>query len=130
MRRHGPPRALPRTPPPGAVLDGRDVGTVVCPNATAKLFVTASPEVRAQRRLLELQQQAPPLVPPPTFEGVLKAMKERDERDASRAAAPLAAAPDALVLDTSALSIEAALAAALEFVRGKVAAGGASAGKS
>jgi cytidylate kinase len=96
----------------------------VCPDATAKLFVTASPEVRAQRRLLELQGTSPPPQPPPTFEGVLKAMQERDARDAERAAAPLAAAPDALVLDTSSLTIEAALAAALEFVRGKVAAAG------
>jgi cytidylate kinase len=109
--------SLPRA---GAVLDGRDVGTVVCPAATAKLFVTASVEVRAQRRLLELQEKAAAAGgAAPTLDSVLAAMKDRDARDESRATAPLVPADDALVLDTTTLSIEAALAAALAHVRAK-----------
>ncbi|GBF90619.1 cytidylate kinase [Raphidocelis subcapitata] len=137
-------------PPPfrGTVLDGRDVGTVVCPAATAKLFITASPEARARRRLLELQARhsepnpgpnaaaagpsgpapAPAPAPAPSLEGVLAAMRERDERDAARAVAPLAPAADALVLDTTGLGIEQALAAALAHVRAREAAAAAAGG--
>jgi CMP/dCMP kinase len=96
---------------PGAVLDGRDIGTVICPEAAAKLFVDARPEVRAHRRWLELKDQGPSEVE------ILIDVKARDERDRSRAAAPLKPAPDAYLLDTSDLDIEPAFAAALEAVR-------------
>jgi cytidylate kinase len=86
-------------PPParGAVLDGRDIGTAVCPDATVKLFVTASPEARAKRRLRELRQRGAAAI----YDAVLQDMKERDARDSSRRVAPLAAAPDAIILDTT-----------------------------
>lgn len=90
---------------PGAVLDGRDIGTVVCPDADLKLFITASPEVRARRRQAELGA--------PDYEAVLAGIRARDARDSGRAAAPLVAAADAVVIDTSALDIEAAVAAAV-----------------
>lgn len=93
----------------GAVLDGRDIGTVICPNAHAKLYVTASAEVRAQRRFAELaaKGQADDLAT------VLADVRERDARDAGRKDAPMKAAEDAVVLDTSALSIEEAIAEAI-----------------
>ncbi|MYM57166.1 (d)CMP kinase [Thalassovita mangrovi] len=94
----------------GAVLDGRDIGTVICPEAEAKLFVTASAEVRAERRFKELQGKGSEL----SFEQVLAEVKERDARDAERASAPMKAAEDAVLIDTSELSIEAAIAAAIE----------------
>jgi cytidylate kinase len=90
---------------PGAVLDGRDIGTVVCPDADVKLFITASPEVRAMRRQKELDA--------PDFASVLAEIKARDLRDSQRATAPLVAAADALILDTSAMNIDAAIAAAI-----------------
>ncbi len=83
----------------GAVLDGRDIGTAVCPDATIKLFVTASPEARAERRLRELRAGGAAAI----YEDVLQDMKERDARDSSRRAAPLAAAPDAVIIDTTGL---------------------------
>src|SRR5207253_2547456 len=89
---------------PGAVLDGRDIGTVVCPGADVKIFVTATPEVRAERRFLERQQRGEPT----TYAAVLADIRRRDERDASREAAPLKPAADAFLLDTSNLAIEAA----------------------
>lgn len=92
----------------GAVLDGRDIGTVICPEAEVKLFVTASAEIRARRRWLELDGE--------TFEDVLAQVRERDERDMNRADAPMRAAADAVVLDTSELTSEAAIALALELV--------------
>ncbi len=93
---------------PGVVLDGRDIGTVVCPNATVKLFVTASLAVRARRRQLELESQGRP-----AEEGAVRAdMEMRDRRDMTRTVAPLKPAPDAYLLDTSTLDIEAAFAAA------------------
>ena len=92
----------------GAVLDGRDIGTVVCPDAQVKLFVTASPECRAERRWLELKVADPHL----SLTSVLDDIKRRDARDASRAAAPLRPAEGAHLLDTTALSIDAAYAAA------------------
>lgn len=98
--------------PPGAVLDGRDVGTVVFPDAAAKLFVTAAAAVRAARRHAELQARGEPA----DLEAVLADLEARDERDRSRSAAPLRPAKDARLLDTSDLSIEAALAAAIEHV--------------
>ncbi|MCE8469289.1 (d)CMP kinase, partial [Rhodovulum sulfidophilum] len=97
----------------GAVLDGRDIGTVICPAAPAKLFVTASDEVRAERRFLELRQKGVET----SFEEVLAEMRERDARDSARATAPLRPAEDAVILDTSRLSIEAAVGAAIETIR-------------
>jgi len=102
----------------GAVLDGRDVGTVVAPEALVKLFVTASAEVRAERRLGELRERGMPA----HYEEVLADIRTRDERDSSREVAPLKAAPDALLLDTSALDREAAVAEAVRLVEEKRAA--------
>ncbi len=96
----------------GAVLDGRDIGTVICPNADVKLFVTASAEIRAERRFKELAARGEET----DFETVLEDVKARDARDSERDVAPLAAASDAVVLDTSEMSIEAAIAAAIEAV--------------
>ena len=93
----------------GAVLDGRDIGTVICPNAPVKLYVTASPEVRAKRRFAELAAKGQAS----DFEGVLQDVKTRDARDMDRADAPLRPAQDAYVIDTSDLSIEAAVKAAI-----------------
>jgi CMP/dCMP kinase len=96
----------------GAVLDGRDIGTIVAPDADVKLFVTADPEVRARRRCAELKAHGLD----PTFEDVLADIRARDARDAQRAAAPLRAAPDAVTLDTSALDVDQAVAAAIAAV--------------
>jgi cytidylate kinase len=96
----------------GAVLDGRDIGTVIAPDAPAKLFVTASAEVRAERRLAELQSRGLH----PHLEDVLIDIRARDERDSQRSTAPLARAPDALLLDTSDLDRDAAVAAAIRLV--------------
>ncbi|GGC20155.1 cytidylate kinase [Marivita lacus] len=96
----------------GAVLDGRDIGTVICPRAEAKLFVTASAEVRAQRRLAELTEGGFQT----DFDTVLADVKARDDRDMNRADAPLRPAEDAVILDTSDLSIDAAIAAAIDAV--------------
>lgn len=96
----------------GAVLDGRDIGTVICPEAEAKLFVTASAEVRAARRHAELVARGAEAV----FETVLAEVKERDARDAGRAEAPMVAALDAVVIDTSDMSIDAAVSAAIAAV--------------
>ncbi|WP_207460194.1 (d)CMP kinase [Azospirillum sp. SYSU D00513] len=111
-------RRFASTPPgdaPGAVLDGRDIGTVVCPSADAKLFVTASVEVRADRRLKELRGRGIPAIP----SDVLEDMKARDARDSQRAVAPLRPAADAFVLDTSALDAEQAFAEAIGFIGSK-----------
>jgi CMP/dCMP kinase len=94
---------------PGAVLDGRDIGTVVCPSAEAKLFITASAEVRAKRRLAELEATGSQV----TFETVLADIRQRDDRDRNRATAPLIPATDAYVIDTSDLSIAAAVTKAI-----------------
>jgi cytidylate kinase len=94
---------------PGAVLDGRDIGTVVCPNAQVKLFVTASPEVRALRRQAELQAGGMDV----TYEAVLQDIRQRDERDRNRPVAPLIPAKDAVLIDTSEMTAEEAIAAAI-----------------
>jgi cytidylate kinase len=99
----------------GAVLDGRDIGTVICPDAAIKLFVTASPEARAERRYRELRERGADTIKP----RVLAEMAERDRRDSERAAAPLKAAPDAYLLDTSDMDADAAFAAALAFIERK-----------
>lgn len=100
---------------PGAVLDGRDIGTVICPEAPVKLFVTATPEARAERRYQELRARGADTIKP----RVLAEMAERDRRDSERAAAPLKAAPDAYHLDTSDMDADAAFAAALAFIERK-----------
>lgn len=95
----------------GAVLDGRDIGTVICPAAEAKLFVTASDEVRAERRRAELGVDS--------LKSVLADLRARDARDAARDVAPMVAADDALLLDTTDLSIDAAVEKAVAYVRGR-----------
>ena len=97
----------------GAVLDGRDIGTVICPEADVKFFVTASPEVRAQRRFEELRDRGEDV----QFDDVLEAVRLRDERDSGRESAPLRQAEDAVVIDTSDLSVESAVAIAVEHAR-------------
>jgi len=100
----------------GAILDGRDIGTVICPEAEVKLFVTASDEIRAERRLKELQVRNPDL----THADVLADLIARDTRDASRDVAPMKPAPDALLLDTTKLSIDAAVAEALALIKERI----------
>jgi cytidylate kinase len=97
---------------PGAVLDGRDIGTVICPNADVKIFVTATPEVRAGRRASELRGRGEKA----DDKTILADIIARDERDRSRATAPLVQAPDAHRLDTTQLGIEQAFRAALDIV--------------
>ena len=94
--------AHPPAPAGGAVLDGRDIGTVVCPAADVKLFVTASTEARALRRVKELREQGAPAI----YENVLQDLNERDARDSSRRAAPLMAAHDAQIIDTTTLDAD------------------------
>ncbi len=96
----------------GAVLDGRDIGTVICPDADVKLFVTATPEERARRRYLELEQAGIAI----SEAEVLCDIRRRDERDKHRAVAPLRKAPDAHLLDTTNLDIDAAFKAAIELI--------------
>jgi cytidylate kinase len=98
--------------PGGAGLDGRDIGTVIAPQATVKLFVTATPEIRAQRRVRELLGRGMPA----HYEDVLADNRARDERDANRDAAPLRQAEDAILLDTSTLDVEQAIAEAVRIV--------------
>lgn len=98
--------------PGGAVLDGRDIGTVILPSAPVKIFLTASPAVRAERRHNELRARGAGSIK----SVVLRELADRDARDRERAAAPLAPAPDALLLDTTDLDAEAVLAAAVEFI--------------
>ncbi len=102
--------------PPGAVLDGRDIGTVVCPDADVKLFVTASPEARARRRHAELLARGEE----GSFEEMIRLIKERDARDSGRANAPMRAADDAILLDTTDLDIEAAFDAAVGLIKRKI----------
>lgn len=99
--------------PGGAVLDGRDTGTVIAPEAEVKIFVTASPEIRAGRRHRELAARGENL----SYDQVLADIRRRDERDTSRSAAPLKPAPDAVLLDTTDLDIEAAFREVLKLVR-------------
>lgn len=98
--------------PPGVVIDGRDIGTVVCPDADVKIFVTADVEVRARRRFDELAYRGEAV----TFESVLDVIKRRDARDQGRATAPLRAASDAAVLDTTGMTVSEAFQAALAIV--------------
>jgi cytidylate kinase len=113
-------RAFAKNPPnaaAGAVLDGRDIGTVVCPEASVKLYITASSEIRAQRRLKELQSKKIET----TYGAVLKDMRERDARDASREAAPMKPAEDAIVIDSSNVSAAEMLEKALEIINERLA---------
>lgn len=100
----------------GAVLDGRDIGTVIAPDALAKLFVTASPEERARRRFRELVGRGELADEEAYYAAVLADIAKRDARDSGRSSAPLVVAPDAVVLDTTDLGVEAAFAAALAAV--------------
>jgi len=100
----------------GAVIDGRDIGTVVCPGADAKLFVDATPEARARRRWLELRGRGDTV----DEAAVLADIKARDARDRGRPVAPMKAAADAFLLDTTELDIDAAFAAALALVKPRV----------
>lgn len=100
----------------GAVLDGRDIGTVICPNAEVKLYVTASDTVRAKRRYAELTQKGHDT----TEAKVMNDLQARDARDAKRDAAPLKPAEDAVLLDTTTLSIEEAIATATQIISGKL----------
>ena len=108
-------RSFAHNPPDGAVgavVDGRDIGTQICPDADVKIFVTARPEVRAQRRLKELRARGVDAI----HGRVLQDMKERDARDAKRDVAPLKPAEDAFVLDTGEMDADAVFAAALDFI--------------
>ncbi len=112
-------RGFAENPPknaPGVVIDGRDIGTVVCPNAACKLFVTAKDEVRAQRRFDEMMAKGASI----TFDEILDDLRQRDERDKNRATAPLSQAADATLLDTSELDIEGAFQRALDIVAARL----------
>ena len=98
----------------GAVLDGRDIGTVICPDADVKLFVDAAPEIRAKRRHLELKERDPGNAP--SYEQILADLQERDRRDQTRDSSPLKPAEDSYLLDTTNFSIESAFQAACEIV--------------
>jgi len=100
----------------GAVLDGRDIGTVICPEAEVKLFVTASDEIRARRRWNELREKGHD----DSLEDVLSELRQRDERDSARADAPLRPADDAVLLDTSRMSIDEAIAAAISVIEDRM----------
>ena len=102
--------------PPGAVLDGRDIGTVVCPDADVKLFVTAAVEVRARRRHAELSAKDPNV----RYDDVLEELRQRDARDMARTDAPMRQADDAILLDTTDLDIEAAFEAAVGLIKRKI----------
>lgn len=110
-----PPNLADGSPARGALLDGRDIGTTVCPDADVKLFITASTEIRAERRFKELLERGHEAI----YARVLEDMKERDARDAGRSASPLAAADDALQLDTSELDADGAYARAVDFISAK-----------
>jgi cytidylate kinase len=100
---------------PGAILDGRDIGTVICPDAALKLYVTARPEIRARRRFDELQARRESA----TYAAVFQDLQERDARDQARGTAPAKPAGDAIILDTSDLTSDQVFAHALDLVRGR-----------
>ena len=101
---------------PGAVLDGRDIGTVVCPDAKVKIFLTASLETRANRRYFELVKQDPKI----SLETILEQIRQRDERDQKRISSPLVAATDAKVIDTTELSIKEAVEKVFAYIQTKI----------
>ena len=100
---------------PGLVADGRDMGTVVFPDAPVKIFLDASAEIRAKRRVLQLEQAGKPA----DFDEILREISERDERDRNRAVAPLKPAEDALIIDSSDMSIEEVFQTALDYIKSK-----------
>ncbi len=113
-------RGFAASPPPpatGAVLDGRDIGSVVCPDADLKLFITATAEERARRRVEELRERGAPAI----YETVLQDLKERDARDSSRRTAPLSAAADAIVIDTTTRDADAVFAIVADLVARRLA---------
>lgn len=112
--------AHPPSPAKGAVLDGRDIGTAVCPDATLKLFITASSETRAVRRFKELRRRGAAAI----YERVLQDMKERDARDSERRVAPLEAASDSVTIDTTALGPDQVFEAASKLIARALAAHG------
>tara|TARA_Y100000589_G_scaffold73748_1_gene66928 strand:+ start:2323 stop:2931 length:609 start_codon:yes stop_codon:yes gene_type:complete len=101
---------------PGAVLDGRDIGTVVCPKAKIKIFLTASLEARAKRRYVELRKQDKEI----SFETILEQIRERDNRDQTRSCSPMLAARDAKIFDTSKLSINEAVDKVFNYIQTKI----------
>ena len=101
---------------PGAVLDGRDIGTVVCPNARIKIFLTASLEARAKRRYVELSKHDEKI----SFDTILEQIRERDERDQTRTSSPMVAANDAKIFDTSELSINEAVDKVFSYIQTKI----------
>jgi cytidylate kinase len=101
---------------PGAVLDGRDIGTIVCPEADVKLFIVADTKVRAERRFLELEKRGEAV----TREQILETITERDKRDMERADSPMKPAADALLLDTTKLGIDETFDAAIELIKRKI----------
>jgi cytidylate kinase len=101
---------------PGAVLDGRDIGTVVCPDARIKIFLTASLEARAKRRYVELRKHDEKI----NFETILEQIKERDSRDQTRESSPMVAASDARIIDTSELSINEAVDKVFSYIQTKI----------
>ena len=101
---------------PGAVLDGRDIGTIVCPDAKIKIFLTASLEARAKRRYFELYEHDEKI----NFETILRQLKERDERDRTRSSSPMVAAKDAKIFDTSKLSVKEAVEKVLSYIQTKI----------
>ena len=101
---------------PGAVIDGRDIGTIVCPDAKIKIFLTASLEARAKRRYFELYKHDEKI----SFETILKQIKERDERDQTRSSSPMVAAKDAKIFDTSKLSVNEAVEKVLSYIQTKI----------
>ena len=103
-----------KPPYQGAILDGRDIGTVICPDAACKLFITARPEIRNQRRLLETQMSSEP--DSEAVSRMTQKIAERDARDSARKIAPLTPAPDAFIIDTSDLTIEQACTKAAQYV--------------
>lgn len=104
------------TPAKGVIYDGRDTGTVICPQAEIKFFITASPEVRAKRRCDEFTAKGIPSI----YEDVLRDVKARDERDATRKDAPMKPADDAYILDTSVMNIDEVFAAAVKYIEQKI----------
>ena len=101
---------------PGAVLDGRDIGTVVCPNAKVKIFLTASLEARAKRRYIELREHEEKI----NFKTILEQIRERDERDQTRRSSPMVPASDSKIIDTSELSINEAVNKVLKYIQSKI----------
>ncbi len=105
-----------KTPAKGAILDGRDIGTVICPEAPIKIFLTANSEIRAQRRYKELQLKGLCVI----YKDVLEDIIARDKRDAERATAPLKAADDAFVIDTSSLTADDVYAQVIRYINGRI----------